>query len=87
MKGYHVKNVVVKKPKDLGFPERWDGYVLCNDNDTIKDGLLKKFGISEIYKIGEAIEKPADTVPVSELTVGEIGIVMREALKALEKSQ
>lgn len=81
MKGYYIEGAIIQEPTDFGFPDRWDGYVLCNDNDTVEDGLFKKFGVNRIYALGDVDERPADTIPASELTVGELRIVMSQILK------
>jgi hypothetical protein len=81
MKGYYIEDAIIERPMDLGFPDRWDGYVICNDEDTAEEGLCKKFGVQEIFQMGEFEGRPVDGIPVLKLTVGELRIVMCEIMK------
>lgn len=60
----------------------WTGNVIARDNESVSDAIKRKFGLKYLYsekfynKEVEAKEVSPDSIPVEDLTVGELMIVM-----------
>ena len=76
MKAYKVYNC------DITGGTIWSGTVIAKDDETVSDALKRKFGLKYLYcekfygKEVNANEINPDSIPVENLTVGELMIIL-----------
>ncbi len=79
MKAYKVYDCQIEErdPFSWGQEYNWSGVVICEDNESIADGIKRKLGLKELYAeiYGQTYtyeEIDYRTVRLEDLTIGEL---------------
>lgn len=79
MKAYKVYDCKIEErdPFSWGQEYIWEGVVVCEDNESIADGIKQKLGLKELYaethgQTYEYEEIDYRTVQLEDLTIGEL---------------